>query len=469
MNSEQINTQYNPMISNKNIKDDTLFFTLTDVDVSIANAIRRVILSDINLVVFRTTPNEASLAKMIANTTRLNNEILKQRLSCIPVHIKDLSMEELGNLTVEVNEENTTDTIMVVTTKHFKIKDKTTNKYLPDSVVQKIFPPFIGDNGVSYFIEFVRLRPKISDEILGEKIHFTCDFSIGSAKENCMFNTVGTCAYGFTMDESTVEEELAKKQEKWKNDKMDEATIDYESRNWRLLEAKRFTVKNSFDFQLKTCCVFENDELIYISCQELINKFNLLIQDINQNKMTVNEDTTSTINTNDYILANEDYTLGNALNHLLYKNYYEGSNKLSYCGFKKMHPHDTDSIIRMTFKEDVSSETGFQFLKECCIEAIEIFRKIMVFFTPEDEEVVHYNNTVLTPVVETQYVEPSENKNTVQKESIEELDEDEYEENINNSPQYPNSPDYGLSPQYPNSPDYGPSPPYPNNSPVLDK
>jgi hypothetical protein len=38
-------------------------------------------------------------------------------------------------------------------------------------------------------------------------------------KENCMFNTVGTCAYGFTMDETTVEEELAKKQEKWKNQK----------------------------------------------------------------------------------------------------------------------------------------------------------------------------------------------------------------------------------------------------------
>ena len=26
------------------------------------------------------------------NTTRLNNEILKQRLSCIPIHIKDLEM-----------------------------------------------------------------------------------------------------------------------------------------------------------------------------------------------------------------------------------------------------------------------------------------------------------------------------------------------------------------------------------------
>ena len=73
----------------KNGNGDMLSFTLRGVNVSIANAIRRTILSDINTVVFRTTPNEKNKATIIANTSRLNNEIIKQRLSCIPIHIKD--------------------------------------------------------------------------------------------------------------------------------------------------------------------------------------------------------------------------------------------------------------------------------------------------------------------------------------------------------------------------------------------
>lgn len=393
--SSSINNNMNaPIVSNKNIVNDISTFTLSEVDVSIANAIRRTILSDINIVVFRTTPNEENRANISSNTTRLNNEILKQRLSCIPIYIKDLSESALANYILEVNEENLTDTILLVTTKHFKIKDKTTNKYLPESEVHKIFPPFVGENGVNYFIEFVRLRPRISDEIPGEKIQFVCDFSIGCARENSMFNVVGTCGYGFTVDEHAAEENLILKQAKWKSDGMDPATIEYESKNWRLLEAKRFTIKNSFEFQLASCCVFDSDELVYIACQELINKFDLLILDINQNRMEVQENTTSTLNTFDFILENEDYTMGNVINYLLYKNYYEGSRTISYCGFKKLHPHDYDSIIRVTYINSETPETGFQNIKECCEEAIDIFRKIMVYFKSE-MDIPHYNNIVL--------------------------------------------------------------------------
>ena len=67
----------NPRIENVSEDNDILTFTLSGVNVSLANAIRRTILSDINLVVFRTTPYEANKANIMTNTTRLNNEILK--------------------------------------------------------------------------------------------------------------------------------------------------------------------------------------------------------------------------------------------------------------------------------------------------------------------------------------------------------------------------------------------------------
>ena len=114
----------NPALEPFESEDNSFGFTLSGVNVSIANALRRTILSDIPLVVFRTTPNELNKCSIITNTTRLNNEIIKQRLSCIPIHIKDVEEFPLKNYIMEVNVENTTDTIMYVTTEHFIIKDK---------------------------------------------------------------------------------------------------------------------------------------------------------------------------------------------------------------------------------------------------------------------------------------------------------------------------------------------------------
>ena len=66
---------------------DVTTFTISGIDVSLANAIRRVILSRINTIVFKTTPNEVNTAIIKVNTSRFNNEIIKQRLSSIPIHL----------------------------------------------------------------------------------------------------------------------------------------------------------------------------------------------------------------------------------------------------------------------------------------------------------------------------------------------------------------------------------------------
>ena len=71
-------------------EDGVMTFTIANIDVSYVNAIRRTILSDIPIVCFKTTPYEQNKANIVINKTRLNNEILKQRLSCIPICIKNL-------------------------------------------------------------------------------------------------------------------------------------------------------------------------------------------------------------------------------------------------------------------------------------------------------------------------------------------------------------------------------------------
>ena len=50
-------------IENLKESDEILTFTISTIDVSYANAIRRTILSDIPIVCFKTTPHEANKAK----------------------------------------------------------------------------------------------------------------------------------------------------------------------------------------------------------------------------------------------------------------------------------------------------------------------------------------------------------------------------------------------------------------------
>ena len=52
-----------PVVANKRMDDDKLKFTLSGVNTSIANSIRRCILSDIECVVFKTFPHEENKAK----------------------------------------------------------------------------------------------------------------------------------------------------------------------------------------------------------------------------------------------------------------------------------------------------------------------------------------------------------------------------------------------------------------------
>ena len=224
-----------------NLTEDAnkLTFTISGINVSLANAIRRTILSDITTPVFKTEPYAESLTTITKNTTRLNNELLKQRLSCIPIHITDPNFP-INDYIVEINKKNDTDTILYVTTGDFKIKHISAEKYLSDAAVKKIFPP----NPITKdYILFARLKPTISKDLKGEELNITSKMTWSNAKENGAFNVASTCSYKMTPDPILQDK-------KWKEfaqslDK--DVDMENEKKNWYLLEGKRCFKKDSFD------------------------------------------------------------------------------------------------------------------------------------------------------------------------------------------------------------------------------
>ena len=337
-------------------EDGLMSFTISNIDVSYVNAIRRTILSDIPIVCFKTTPYEENKANILINTTRLNNEILKQRLSCIPICISNLEDTPIKNYLLEVDVENKIDVTVIVTTKDFNIKDISSNTYLDEGEQKKIFPPFIPPTGSGeYYIDFVRLRPRISDEIPGERIKFTCEFSVSTARDDSMFNVTGTCAYGFSPDPEKMAEQLELRKQKWKDEDKKEAEIKFEAANWKLLEGLRYVKKNSFDFVLQTVGIYENKQIIIKASQILLQKFEVFKKSLMQDEVEIKPSENTMENCYDITLENEDYTIGNILNYELYTIFYTDVKLLDYVGFKKLHPHDLNSLLRVALTGEIKS------------------------------------------------------------------------------------------------------------------
>ena len=367
----------NPHVEIKLKKKNILLFTVTDINVSFANALRRIILSEIPTVVIRSFPYEKNDVMIDVNTSRLNNEILKQRLSCIPIHIKDraLTLEELGEYEVEVDKKNTSDKIEFITSEDFKIKHN--EKLLPPAVVHKIFPP---DPFTKDYILFARLRPKISEDMPGEELKLTAKFSRGIAKETSMFNVVSTCSYAMTPD-------LARQYDIWQKQEtilssqgLDDINIEMEKKNWLLGDAKRIYTPDSFDFIIETLGVFTTKEIMHLTIEILNKKLEVLQEHIENGTLPIKRNQGATAHSFDITLIGEDYTIGKSLEYILHQQFYLQSKTLSYIGFLKQHPHDVDSLIRMVFKEDVDMGIPLQYLSEAIRKALEIFGSIATQF-----------------------------------------------------------------------------------------
>lgn len=375
--SASASSKYIPRIVSKTDENGQLNFTIDRINVSLANGLRRIILSDIPTLVFRVYPHSECRSIITVNTSRIHNQILNQRLSCIPIHITDQDFPYLDyQLEVAVTADSSE--IRYITTKDFKMKNKTTGKYLTDVKVREIFKQneITGD-----YIEFARLLPKMSEYGEPEQLALTCDLDIGSAKEDGAFNVVCTCAYSMTMDPSKVDEAWRIKEAELVKEGI--AAIGSEEmkaqrKNWSLLDAQRYTKDDSFDFVVETVGVYTNADIVSKAAQIMINKCTKFIRDIESGENHIIPTVSTIQNGYDIELKGEDYTLGKVLEFFLHDKHYAEDQTVTYCAFRKIHPHNPDSMIRVGFAETVGVDEGIvaQYITTCARDAIVVFEHI---------------------------------------------------------------------------------------------
>ena len=369
-----------PVIESFVDHDGTLKFTVKQINVSLANAVRRTILADIPTYCFRTLPHAENRVDITANTTRLNNEIIKQRMGCIPIHLKandpDFEHFNVEDYRVVLDVQNTGTANAYVTTKDFRMVNVKTGKELSESVVRRIFPP---DAITSGYILLARLMPRLTQFVEGERLALTAEIGVGTSRMDGMYNVVSTCAYCATPNVEEAEKVWAERAKILERDGNDPAAIAFEKKNWFAMEAQRYTHPDSFDFIIESVGVYSNTEIVTKSCLLLVEKCKKLISDIENasGDVDVSPSDTTLSNGYDVTLQNEDYTLGKCIEYFIHTNHYAGSKTVSFCGFRKNHPHDTHSMIRMAFRAPTDADIVHAYLIAAARDSAAVFESII--------------------------------------------------------------------------------------------
>jgi DNA-directed RNA polymerase subunit L len=327
-------------------KNGCACFRLSEVDKSFANALRRTLLGNIPIQVF--TPEDCIIT---TNTSRFTNEIIKGRLACVPIHYKKIT----DKLTVTLSKKNTSHGIEYVTSNDFEYTTK-----------EKLFPEtHIKIDGKTYKepIEILRLRP-------GEELSLTCTTGIKTANDGGTYNSVGTCAYGFTQDEEASDAEWQRTQR------------DISKKEWDLLGAKRFVKKNSFDFILKSVGVYSESELLHKALHILKAQFDycksITLESIEPSLTTIS-DCFEVKLTGNYtfegiqVQLSGDYTIGNMLEYQIYTKF---ENPITFVTFFKKHPHDPTGTLRIAFP-NATKELVISQIVTACDECIDLVNELI--------------------------------------------------------------------------------------------
>ena len=359
-------------------KDESLTFRLK-ADMSIANAIRRIILSDMPVVVINT---ETCIIEENTCGNGQHNEYLKHRLDCIPVIIPPSQMSDfVQKYYLRVDVRNETSQIKHVTTADFTLVAKEDGGESMD--VKSVFPPFRHE----YYIEFAHLRPAVGDTIPGGALVFTCDFKISMAKENAAYNVVSKCTSFNTIDEQKVKDEWEKEEKQMKADGKSSDEIALRKANFLALDSQRIFVPDSHDFMIKTLGMYGDNEIVRHACAILSNKLDLVTSRLKEGvtyKMRLSDTSMSSVEKNsfDIHLGGEDYTIGKVLEYLLFEYYYNvESPQLNYCAFKKLHPHDSFGVLRvgMIQRADITDKYEIillDIIEKVCKMGVRIFTHI---------------------------------------------------------------------------------------------
>jgi DNA-directed RNA polymerase subunit L len=387
-------------------------FEIGNVHFSTVNAIRRLMISSIKTVGFRTEPYSACDIKVYDNDTPLHNQFILHRISMIPINVAKPENFDVDDYLFIINVSNNTNSIMKITTEHFEIKQISTNKMLSREEVKKFFPP---DPITGDYIYLDILRPKyfvpsntLSKDVVAEmnkefnklnigedimKFHIEGKASISTAAENGHYSAVACASYINTVDANKandgLKEYIDKQNEIAKLKNITGMTPEQLTRRFELTERPRFFYTNEkdepniFTFKIESVGIIPPLIIFHRAVSIIKEKIHTFLGNLiakNSNIITI-KSSENLSGGYDLIVKDEDETLGNIIqSHLcmLYADYTlpKEQRKLKYIGFKKPHPLEKHIIFSIQGQTDNIDEIITTIIKVGCNEIVKMLNKL---------------------------------------------------------------------------------------------
>jgi DNA-directed RNA polymerase alpha subunit/DNA-directed RNA polymerase subunit L len=349
-------------------------FRLSDTNVTIANTIRRAIISNTPSVAFRTEPAEKSEVHISGNTTPLVNEMLALRIGLIPICANPREFDA-DAYEFELTKENTTADIIDVTASDFVVyKKNPDNPMQPREQVdtELFFPP---DPITKQTALITRLRPRWNPNAPYEHIKLTARASVSTGKENVRWSPTSQCSYEYTMvdfasKDPAVQEYIDRVFNEWKtkNKKVkedaDEKTIEALKREFATMEIQRCYFKdekgepNDFTFYVESVGVQPVPAIVDAGIESLIALMETYKEvNVALPKNVRVQQGDARFPCVDLYFTGEDHTFGNLLTTYLSKHHIESYDnadsdqaapRLSYVGYKIPHPLRNEMYIRIS-------------------------------------------------------------------------------------------------------------------------
>lgn len=347
-------------------------FVLNEVDLSIANALRRAMSSLLPIVTFDDTYYEQPENRFInikKNTSSLHNEFLSHRLSLIPINMNNDSLKIITKFIKDEgvriynwqNEMNLKfdlqvtavkeDNITKVTSENFKVinidkeNDQSINYFKKDPFTDK-------------FILINKLKYKVGAE--DDTLDIECKPRIGLAKENSRYDPTGTVSFQYTIDTDEVEEAWNKKRKYIKNQR-EKNSEDYKEeeytsfkKSFMLLDKERVYKSNakgepySFDFGVESIGFLEPSQIVCSGLKMLELRVNDIYNCFEDSEIINEKIQVEPIDENNslkFVIKNEDHTLGTIITYILRK-----SNKFKFVSYRMNHPTIDEIDIIVTPK-----------------------------------------------------------------------------------------------------------------------
>lgn len=339
------------------------------LDKCFINTIRRVILSSIPTVAFRTDDNSDFIIEK--NNTSLHNEFLAHRISLIPLYIdpNDFQKDYLFELKVETNE----DPIISIYTNAFNIYKKNNNiksenksfnilnydleNPLSDEEKDKIFRPFI--NPFTNEKEYCLITELKSIDVK-QSLHLYGSPSVSFGYENSKWQSVSQVSYNFKEDEKMFSNNCKEKFDiECKKGNLEKKDWNNFKKKMKINEYERYFHKdNSFNpywynFQIQSTHFYSPKEILINSIDIIKNNIDLIKIEIESIQSKKDDSFIQLKDNNDNIYKilfdGYDDTIGNVIQAYTSRYKLDDKSLFSIIGYKKTHPLKKEIIFTLAF------------------------------------------------------------------------------------------------------------------------